>query len=162
MSLYHIEEGILNLPASFTEDQSINILTFKELGTTLIVSRSQLKSGETFAASFNRQIKQLEKGMKNFLLKDKQRAEIGKDQKISGIECYNQFETDKQFISQYQFACETQAGMFVLSYSKQIELSKLAEIKQDNPEKLLVDLGEWEVIKNNYIMSETFKFPNHE
>ena len=95
---YLINEGTFILPVTEIQDMTMNILKFKELDTTLVISRSSLKDGETLAASFNRQMKQLEKGMKNFILKERKHVEIGKDKKLSGIEAYNQFETDEHFI----------------------------------------------------------------
>lgn len=147
---YYIQEGVFDLPIALKEDQTINILQLDEEGLSLVISRSDLKADETFNASFNRQIKQLEKSMKGFLIKDRKNIKIGGEQSAAGIECYNQFETDKHFICQYQFAAQVENKMLVFSYAKHIELG----LAQEQPELKKLNQAHWDHIKKSFVLNK--------
>ncbi|MCD5995957.1 DUF1795 domain-containing protein [Pseudomonas sp. CDFA 602] len=118
--VYRINELQFQLPESELQDASINILKFPALGTSLIVSRSQLADGETLHSNFETQLKRLEQQVQDLRYQPVQGARLGADQAIEGIELRSQFSkgTEKVYQFQLAFILPGTRKMIALSYVK--------------------------------------------
>jgi len=134
---YRLNEFQFTLPESELLDASINILKFPELGTSLIVSRSQLAEGETLQSNFDAQLKRLEQQVQELRYQPGQAVRLGADQSVDGIELRSQFSKGAEKVFQYQLALVLPGTrkMLALSYVKadklgDAEAAHWATIKQ--------------------------------
>ncbi|WP_249583072.1 DcrB-related protein [Pseudomonas viridiflava] len=117
---YRINELQFQLPESELLDATINILKFPALGTSLIVSRSQLAEGETLHSNFDTQLKRLEQQVQDLRYQPVQNTRLGADQSIDGIELRSQFSKGAEKVYQFQlaFVLPGTRKMIALSYVK--------------------------------------------
>ncbi|WP_024672789.1 DcrB-related protein [Pseudomonas syringae] len=118
--VYRLNEFQLQLPESELLDASINILKFPALGTSLIVSRSQLADGETLHSNFDAQLKRLEQQVQDLRYQPVQSTRLGADQSIEAIELRSQFSKGAEKVFQFQLALVLPGTrkMIALSYVK--------------------------------------------
>ena len=117
---YRINEFQFALPPSELLDASINILKFPELGTSLIVSRSQLAKGETLQSSFDSQLKKLEQQVQELRYQPGVAVRVGSAQEVDALELRSQFNKGSEQVFQYQLALVLPGTrkMLALSYVK--------------------------------------------
>lgn len=117
---YRINEFQFALPPSGLLDASINILKFPELGTSLIVSRSQLAEGETLQSSFDSQLKKLEQQVQELRYQPGVAIRVGSAQEVDALELRSQFNKGTEQVFQYQLALVLPGTrkMLALSYVK--------------------------------------------
>ncbi|SDX15634.1 hypothetical protein SAMN05444064_11417 [Pseudomonas syringae] len=135
--VYRLNEFQLQLPDSELLDASINILKFPALGTSLIVSRSQLAEGETLQSNFDAQLKRLEQQVQDLRYQPVHNTRLGADQSIEGIELRSQFSKGTEKVFQFQLALVLPGTrkMIALSYVKaqplgDAEVAHWATLKQ--------------------------------
>ncbi|MQA51846.1 DcrB-related protein [Pseudomonas piscis] len=117
---YRINEFQFALPPSELLDASINILKFPELGTSLIVSRSQLAKDETLQSSFDSQLKKLEQQVQELRYQPGVAVRVGSAQEVDALELRSQFNKGSEQVFQYQLALVLPGThkMLALSYVK--------------------------------------------
>ncbi|WOE79520.1 DcrB-related protein [Pseudomonas protegens] len=117
---YRINEFQFALPPSELLDASINILKFPELGTSLIVSRSQLAAGETLQSNFDSQLKKLEQQVQELRYQPGVAIRVGSAQEVDALELRSQFNKGTEQVFQYQLALVLPGTrkMLALSYVK--------------------------------------------
>lgn len=117
---YRINEFQFALPPSELLDASINILKFPELGTSLIVSRSQLAEGETLQSSFDSQLKKFEQQVQELRYQPGVAIRVGSAQEVDALELRSQFNKGTEQVFQYQLALVLPGTrkMLALSYVK--------------------------------------------
>ncbi|KPB75346.1 DcrB-related protein [Pseudomonas cannabina] len=135
--VYRLNEFQLQLPDSELLDASINILKFPALGTSLIVSRSQLAEGETLHSNFDAQLTRLEQQVQDLRYQPVHSTRLGADQSIEGIELRSQFSKGTEKVFQFQLALVLPGTrkMIALSYVKaqplgDAEVAHWAALKQ--------------------------------
>ncbi|KPC30612.1 Uncharacterized protein ABJ99_1301 [Pseudomonas syringae pv. cilantro] len=135
--VYRLNEFQLQLPDSELLDASINILKFPALGTSLIVSRSQLADGETLHSNFDAQLQRLEQQVQDLRYQPAHSTRLGADQSIEGIELRSQFSKGTEKVFQFQLALVLPGTrkMIALSYVKaqplgDAEVAHWATLKQ--------------------------------
>ncbi|MCE4054865.1 DcrB-related protein [Pseudomonas sp. Au-Pse12] len=117
---YRINEFQFALPPSELLDASINILKFPQLGTSLIVSRSQLAEGETLQSNFDSQLKKLEQQVQELRYQPSVAVRVGSAQEVDALELRSQFNKGTEQVFQYQLALVLPGTrkMLALSYVK--------------------------------------------
>jgi hypothetical protein len=117
---YRINEFQFALPPSELLDASINILKFPQLGTSLIVSRSQLAEGETLQSNFDSQLKKLEQQVQELRYQPGVAVRVGSAQEVDALELRSQFNKGTEQVFQYQLALVLPGTrkMLALSYVK--------------------------------------------
>ncbi len=136
---YLTKEVQLQLPDDSFRDATINILMFQDLKTTLVISRGELKSGETLEANFEDQIKKFKAQKLEFRYEEQYPVTVGINKDVPAIEVKNQFKQGGQINYQMQVGCvipDTQKTLF------------LTYMKNDQPlgEK---ELTHWQSIKDS-------------
>ncbi|MCO6514839.1 MAG: DUF1795 domain-containing protein [Snodgrassella sp.] len=137
--LYRTNDTQFNMPSTDLKDITLNILKFKELGTSLIMSRSELAEEETLESSLDNQLKRLENSVKGLKFEQKNKISFGKNQDIEAFELRNQFIKGTEKVYQYQLVClipDTRT-MFAMSYVKNTELGEQ-------------ELAHWQLIKQSF------------
>jgi len=145
MTLYTTHDLTLTLPASPVEDLSMNILKFRELGATLVITRGVIAEGLSLGESFDAQFKKLQQQSRHFQSRGRREIVLGAAGEIAGIEIEHQLTRGQETLWQYQLACQlptsgeaTPPGaagrMLALSYVKNAPLSAQ-------------DRGQWEALK---------------
>lgn len=117
---YRTQEVLLHLPSNEVQDSSINILRFAELGTSLVITRGVLGSGETLRDHFETQVRKLEKQVKDLRVSEVADVLIGPAQDIPAVELRSQFSKGPEKVYQYQLGvCLTDGRhLLALSYVK--------------------------------------------
>lgn len=135
--IYRVNEFHLALPDADVRDNSINILRFEALGTSLVISRSLLADGETLQSNFDSQLQRLQQQVQDLRFQTPQSVRLGAAQDIDGIELSSQFSKGQEKVFQYQLALVLPGTrkMFALSYVKaqpmgEAEAGHWAAIKQ--------------------------------
>ncbi|MCO6519398.1 DcrB-related protein [Snodgrassella sp.] len=136
---YNTNDTQFEIPSTNLQDSTLNILKFKDLGTSLVMSRSQLAEEETLESSLDDQLKRLENSVKGLKFEQKNKISFGKNQNIEAFELRNQFIKGTEKVYQYQLVClipDTRT-MFAMSYVKNTELGEQ-------------ELAHWQQIKQNF------------
>ncbi|PIT13345.1 DcrB-related protein [Snodgrassella alvi] len=136
---YNTNDTQFEIPSTNLQDSTLNILKFKDLGTSLVMSRSQLAEEETLESSLDDQLKRLENSVKGLKFEQKNKISFGKNQDIEAFELRNQFIKGTEKVYQYQLVClipDTRT-MFAMSYVKNTELGEQ-------------ELAHWQQIKQNF------------
>ncbi|PIT56767.1 DcrB-related protein [Snodgrassella alvi] len=136
---YNTNDTQFEIPSTNLQDSTLNILKFKDLGTSLVMSRSQLAEQETLESSLDDQLKRLENSVKGLKFEQKNKISFGKNQDIEAFELRNQFIKGTEKVYQYQLVClipDTRT-MFAMSYVKNTELGEQ-------------ELAHWQQIKQNF------------
>ncbi|MFN3985919.1 MAG: DcrB-related protein [Rhodocyclaceae bacterium] len=103
---YFTNELSLQLPGVRYTDQSINILKFPDLGSTLVISRGAIEAGQTLESTFTAQIAALKATAPDFEEGPRATLRIGKTATIEAIETRTSFTQGEAHIHQYQLACQ--------------------------------------------------------
>jgi len=134
---YRTQELQFQLPDSELHDASINILKFPALGTSLIVSRSQLADGETLQSNFAGQLKRMEQQLKDLRFQPPVPVQVGLAGDVPAFELRSQFSKGTENVFQYQLVLMVPGTrqMLALSYVKpqplgDAEAAHWATIKQ--------------------------------
>ncbi|PIT53124.1 hypothetical protein BHC44_06595 [Snodgrassella alvi] len=137
--LYKTNDTQFDMPSTDLKDITLNILKFKELGTSLVMSRSELAEEETLESSLDDQLKRLENSVKGLKFEQKNKISFGKNQDIEAFELRNQFIKGSEKVYQYQLVCLIPGTrtMFAMSYVKNTELGK-------------EELAHWQLIKQSF------------
>lgn len=137
--IYTANDFKLEIPSNDLKDVTLNILKFKDLGTSLVISRSELAEEETLASSLEDQLKRLENSVKGLKYQQKNKISFGKNQEIEAFELRNQFIKGTEKVYQFQLACLIPGTrtMFAMSYVKNNELGE-------------DELAHWQLIKQNF------------
>lgn len=133
---YSTEELQLALPDQISQDMSINMLLFKDLGTSLVIGRGLLQEGEDLEQNYINQINKLHAQTQNFRYTQPLPVTVGINHDIEALEATNEFHRGKDQTFQYQL-------MFLLSNSnKTLALSYVKATPLGEKEK-----KHWELIK---------------
>ncbi len=137
--IYKANDIHLEIPEGNLTDASLNILKFKTLGTSLVMSRSELSEDETLESSLDEQIKRMEISVKGLKFQQKNKISVGKKQDIDAFEMRNQFVKGTERIYQYQLICLIPGTrtMFAMSYVKNTALGE-------------EEAAHWQLIKQNF------------
>jgi hypothetical protein len=137
--LYKTNDTQFDIPSADLKDITLNILKFKEFGTSLVMSRSELSEEETLESSLDDQLKRLENSVKGLKFEQKNKISFGKNQDIEAFELRNQFIKGSEKVYQYQLVCLIPGTrtMFAMSYVKNTELGK-------------EELAHWQLIKQSF------------
>ncbi len=134
---YRTQELQFQLPDAELHDASINILKFPSLGTSLIISRSQLGEGETLQSNFEGQLKRMEQQIQDLRFQPPVAVQIGGARDVPAFELRSQFSKGAEKVFQYQLALVVPGTrqMLALSYVKpqplgDAEAAHWAAIKQ--------------------------------
>lgn len=135
MSLYQTQDLSLDLGAELPQDSSMNMLTFPERGTTLVIARSPLPADQSFDIVYRQQLEQMRSRLDAHIT-EPQATTCGMAQAIQGLEVGLQFQRGEIRSHQRQLAYpHVQAQrLMVLSYSKETPLTEN-------------DLMHWQAIK---------------
>lgn len=136
---YQTNDTEFQIPDPDIKDVTLNIIKFKNLGTSLVLSRSELGEEETLESSLDDQLKRLESSVKGLKFHQKNKISFGKNQNIEAFELSNQFIKGAEKVFQYQLVCLIPGTrtMFAMSYVKNTNLGE-------------VELAHWELIKQNF------------
>lgn len=137
--LYITNETQFNIPSTNLKDVTLNILKFQDLGTTLVISRSELSNEETLESSLDEQLKRLENYVKGLKFQAKNKINFGKNQDIEAYELRNQFIKGTEKVFQYQLVCIIPGTrtMLAMSYVKNTDLEQ-------------AEMAHWQTIKQSF------------
>ena len=137
--LYNTNDARIEIPSNDLKDITLNILKFKDLGTSLVMSRSELGEDETLESSLDDQLKRLESSVKGLKFEQKTKTVFGKNQDIEAFELRNQFIKGNERVYQYQLVCLIPGTrtMFAMSYVKNTSLGE-------------EEAAQWQIIKQNF------------
>lgn len=127
---YTTNEIDLALPTDAMQDLSVNVLVFKDLGTTLMIGRGYLQEDEhSLAESFSRQMVKLKRQVQAFKSTPQQEIMIGAKNDIAAIENSNQYIRGREHTYQYQLAylLPNSRKMIAMNYVKQTPLGEIEE-----------------------------------
>ncbi len=115
---YQTQEGYLNLPEGF-EDESVNIIKFKELQAALVITRACLAQGQSLEGYYDQQMAQLKRAMKNFLLDEKRAVTVNSpdEQRLSYL-THCEFDQKGQRMHQCLLFTEAKGRLLVMAYSQ--------------------------------------------
>ncbi|PYC21270.1 DcrB-related protein [Pseudomonas mosselii] len=135
MAAYLTQDLVLELGDETPEDTTMNMLTFRQRGTTLVIARSPLPAGQTLDSIYQQQLAQLRERL-GALISEPQPASAGAAQDIHGLEISLQFKRGEVLSYQRQLAyLHPHLNRFVaVSYSKDAPLEP-------------ADLAHWDAIK---------------
>lgn len=135
MAAYLTQDLVLELGDETPEDTTMNMLTFRQRGTTLVIARSPLAAGQTLEALYLQQLAQLRERL-GAIISEPQPVSAGVDRGIHGLEVSLQFKRGEvvSYQRQLAYAPSGQARFVVVSYSKETPLEA-------------VDLAHWEALK---------------
>lgn len=136
---YQTNDTKFQIPDPNIKDVTLNIIKFKDLGTSLVLSRSELDEEETLESSLDDQLKRLEKSVKGLKFHQKSKTRFGKNQDIEAFELSNQFIKGTEKVYQYQLVCLIPGTrtMFAMSYVKNTNLGE-------------EELAHWKIIKQSF------------
>ncbi|QXH52824.1 DUF1795 domain-containing protein [Pseudomonas fakonensis] len=135
MAAYLTHDLTLELGDETPEDTSMNMLAFRERGTSLVIARSPLPAGQTLEDLYQQQLAQLRERL-GAVISEPQPTLAGAARDIHGLEVSLQFKRGEVLSYQRQLAYTPpgQARFVAVSYSKQAPLTP-------------TDLAHWEAIK---------------
>ncbi|TFF42754.1 DcrB-related protein [Pseudomonas sp. RIT623] len=135
MAAYLTQDLILDLGDETPEDTSMNMLAFRERGTSLVIARSPLPEGQTLESLYQQQLAQLRERLAA-VISEPQPVSAGVARDIHGLETSLQFKRADvvSYQRQLAYAPAGQARFVAVSYSKQTPLEP-------------ADLAHWETIK---------------
>ncbi|QXH48219.1 DUF1795 domain-containing protein [Pseudomonas xanthosomatis] len=135
MATYLTHDLTLDLGDETPEDTSMNMLAFRERGTSLVIARSALPAGQTLQDLYQQQLAQLRERL-GAVISEPQPTLAGAARDIHGLEVSLQFKRGEVLSYQRQLAYTPpgQARFVAVSYSKQAPLTP-------------ADLAHWEAIK---------------
>ncbi|PIT11061.1 DcrB-related protein [Snodgrassella alvi] len=136
---YNTNDTQFEIPSTNLQDSTLNILKFKDLGTSLVMSRSQLAEEETLESSLDSQLKRLEDSVKGLKFEQKNKISFGKNKDIEAFELSNQFIKGTEKVYQYQLVCVIPGTrtLFAMNYVKNTEFGKK-------------ELAHWQLIKQSF------------
>lgn len=115
---YQIQEGCFSLTEGF-DDESINIVKFKELQSALVVTRACLTPDQSLEGYYDQQMAQLKHAMKNFLLDERKKVTVNSaDEQRQSYQAHCEFEQKGQRMYQCLLFTEAQGRMLVMAYSQ--------------------------------------------
>ncbi|CAI1802820.1 DUF1795 domain-containing protein [Serratia fonticola] len=121
---YQIQEGCFSLTNGF-EDESINIIKFKELQAALVVTRACLMEGQSLEGYYDQQMAQLKHAMKNFLLDERKKVTVNSpDEQRQSYQVHCEFDQKGQRMYQCLLFTEAQGRLLVMAYSQPRAFSK--------------------------------------
>ncbi len=137
--LYITNDTQIEIPSEDIQDTTLNILKFKDLNTSLIISRSKIGETETLESSLDDQLKRLENSVKGLKFQQKNKINFGKEQDIEAFELRNQFTKGSEKVYQFQLVCliPNTRNMIALSYVKSTEFGEK-------------ELEHWQMIKQSF------------
>ncbi|MFK3775203.1 DcrB-related protein [Pseudomonas sp. NPDC089406] len=137
MAAYLTHDLTLELGDETPEDTSMNMLAFRERGTSLVIARSALPPGQTLEDLYQQQLAQLRERL-GAVISEPHATVTGAAGDIMGLEVSLQFKRGEVLSYQRQLAYTPpgQARFVVMSYCKP---SPLADD----------DLAHWQAIKAN-------------
>lgn len=136
---YQIQEGCFILPEGF-EDESINIIKFKELQAALVVTRANLTKGQSLEGYYDQQMAQLKHAMKNFLLDERKKVTVNSaDEQRQSYQAHCEFDQKGQRMYQCLLFTEAQGRLLAMAYSQPRAFTN-------------VDLAHWQGIINSLIL----------
>lgn len=116
---YRSNELSLQLPGVRLTDQSLNILKFPDLESTLVISRGAIEAGQTLESTFTAQMAALKATAPDFEEVRRATLRIGKSDNIEAIETHTRFTQGEAHIHQYQLACRLPDDLMVaLTYAR--------------------------------------------
>lgn len=117
---YRLNECRFNLPHADALDASINILKFADSGTSLIVTRSRLSTGETLRDNVDEQLKRLARQVQDLRCQPVQDACVGSEHGTQALELQSEFIRGADKVFQYQLIIlrSNTRQMLALSYVK--------------------------------------------
>ncbi|QXH37041.1 DcrB-related protein [Pseudomonas muyukensis] len=135
MAAYLTQDLVLDLGDETPEDTSMNMLAFRERGTSLVIARSPLPEGQTLESLYLQQLAQLRERLAA-VISEPQPVSAGVARDIHGLETSLQFKRGDvvSYQRQLAYAPAGQARFVAVSYSKQTPLEP-------------ADLVHWETIK---------------
>jgi hypothetical protein len=141
MAAYLTQDLVLDLGNETPEDTSMNMLAFRERGTSLVIARSPLPPGQTLESLYPQQLQQLRERLQA-LISDPIPTRTGAAQDIQGLEVSLQFKRGEVVSHQRQLAYTPpgQSRFVAMSYCKESPLS-------DD------DLAHWHAIKASLRLS---------
>lgn len=118
--IYHTNDLRLPLPGTPFSDQTLNILKFPDLGSTLVITRGVIADGHTLESTFAAQLTALAQTAPGFQEEGRTNTRIGQSSGIDAIESRSQFMQGEVRIHQYQLACLMPAAgaMLALTYAR--------------------------------------------
>lgn len=115
---YQTQDGYWNLPEGF-EDESVNIIKFKELQSALVITRAYLAQGQSLDGYYDQQMMQLKRAMKNFLLDEKKEVIVkSPDEQRLSYQTHCEFDQKGQRMYQCLLFTESQGRLLVMAYSQ--------------------------------------------
>ncbi|MFV3406736.1 MULTISPECIES: DcrB-related protein [Pseudomonas] len=135
MAAYLTQDLTLELGDETPEDTSMNMLAFRERGTSLVIARSPLPLGQTLQDFYQQQLTQLRERL-GATISEPQAAIAGVARDIQGLETSLHFKRGEVLSYQRQlvYVLNGQNRFVALSYTKQTPLQA-------------ADLAHWEAIK---------------
>jgi len=135
MAAYLTQDLTLELGNETPEDTSMNMLAFRERGTSLVIARSPLPAGQTLESLYRQQLEQLRERL-GAVISEPQPVSAGAAQNIHGLEISLQFKRGEgvSYQRQLAYAPAGQARFVAISYSKETPLEP-------------ADLAHWQAIK---------------
>ena len=114
---YCTNEGVFILPEGY-EDDSVNILKFPALTSTLVITRAVLKEGMTLDKYIASQLAALKKSMKRFIAGDRQTVPFSTRTEQTALEIYCEFEQQGRKLFQYLLIADLTHQLLVMTYSQ--------------------------------------------
>lgn len=118
--IYHTNDLHLPLPGTPFSDQTLNILKFPELGSTLVIARGVIADGQTLESTFAAQLAALAQTAPEFREEARATTHIGPSGSVAAVETRSTFMQGDVRIHQYQLACLSPAtgAMLALTYAR--------------------------------------------
>lgn len=135
MPVYQTQDLHLELGEEPLQDTSMNMLSFPERGTSLVIARNPLPADQAFESVYRQQLEQLRSQLAA-VVGEPEAIHCGHAQSLKALETRVQFQRGEIRSYQYQLAyAHPQAPrLMVVSYSKQSPLND-------------ADLAHWQAIK---------------
>lgn len=135
---YITHDLIIGLDDEMPEDASINMLVFRERGTTLVLARGPMAPHKTLAETYTQQLSELRRKVTAFKCTKPTDVQVGVDRTIVALEVQTEFTQGNTLSCQYQLACELPGEplLLALTYSKGSTLTE-------------ADFEHWQVLKHS-------------
>lgn len=138
MREYITQDLIIGTGNEIPEDASVNMLVFRERGTTLVLARGPMVPHKTLAETHTQQLSELRKKVTAFKCTKPVEMRVGVDRNIVAMEVQTEFTQGNALSCQYQLACELpgEPRLLALTYSKGSTLTE-------------ADFDHWEMLKQS-------------
>ncbi|MHC6224501.1 DcrB-related protein [Pseudomonas sp. X10] len=135
MANYLTQDLTLDLGDETPEDTTMNMLVFRQRGTTLVIARSPLPPEQSLAAVYSQQLEHIRTHLGG-IASEPQPVTAGQARNIQGLEISLQLRRADQLTHQRQLAYQPpgEQRLVVMSYSKNSPLGD-------------ADLAHWQAIK---------------